>query len=273
MEKTKPQRFVAHGRGSRPGNLRLFADPSTPIFSCGGDVTDMKILAIFAHPDDEALGPGGTLSRYSLTGHTVRLITMTRGEAGSLGPASRLSRPELAELRSSELRCSGKALRVSSQEIHDLPDGKLAELPLQQGLTIVRQEIEAFRPDALISFHSAGISGHPDHRTVSRWCLQAVQERPEPPKLFAYGVSAEQARRATHRRLTPIPDGEITHIVDVSAFLPYKLEAIRCHQSQAEGWQRMMTIAGGIESYLRNEHFSQVWPVAGDGLRRDHLED
>ncbi len=255
------------------GNLQLFAEASTPIFRYGGDIGDMRILAIFAHPDDEALGPGGTLARYALTGHMVRLITMTRGEAGSLGPASRLSRLELAELRSSELRCSAKALRVSSQEIHDLPDGKLAELPAQEGPAIVRREIETFQPDALISFHSAGISGHPDHRAVSRWCLQAVQERRNPPRMFMYGVSPAQARRATHRKLTPIPEGEITHVVDVASYLPYKLEAIRCHQSQSEAWQKMMMIDGGVESYLKNEHFSQVWPASTGSQRRGALED
>lgn len=233
----------------------------------------MKVLAIFAHPDDEAFGPGGTLSRYSLTGHTVRLITITRGEAGSLGPASRLTPPELGELRSSELRCSAKALRLSSQEIHDLPDGKLADLPGDRGPAIVRQEIETFHPDALISFHSEGISGHPDHRTVSRWCLRAVQEQTRPLRLFAYGVSAEQARRATHRKLTPIPEDEITHVIDVYAYLRYKFEAIRCHRSQAEAWQKMITVEGGIESYLRNEHFSQIWPAATKGARADRLED
>jgi LmbE family N-acetylglucosaminyl deacetylase len=233
----------------------------------------MKILAVFAHPDDEAFGPAGTLARYAQTGHTVRLVTMTRGEAGSLGPAGRLTQPELGRLRSEELRCSADALYLSALNICHLPDGKLAELPAEQGLTIVRDEIEAFLPDALITFHSAGISGHPDHRTVARWCLDAVEERTHPPRLFAYGITAEQARRASHRKLTPIPDDEITHVIDVSAYLEYKFDAIRCHQSQSEAWERMKTVEGGIESYLRNEHFSQVWPRSKQRARSDRLED
>jgi LmbE family N-acetylglucosaminyl deacetylase len=233
----------------------------------------MKILAFFAHPDDEAFGPAGTLARYAQTGHTVRLVTMTRGEAGSLGPARHLTRPELARLRSQELRCSADALHLSGLNICHLPDGKLAELPAEQGLTIVRHEIKTFLPDALITFHAAGISGHPDHRTVARWCLQAVEERAHPPRLFAYGISAEQARRASHRKLTPIPDDEITHVIDVSRYLEYKFAAIRCHQSQSEAWERMKTIEGGIESYLRNEHFSQVWPPARQQARSDRLTE
>ena len=220
----------------------------------------MKILAVFAHPDDEAFGPAGTLSRYAFTGHMVRLVTMTRGEAGTLGPAQHLTREELGRLRSGELQCSAAALHLSELFIHDCPDGKLSELPAEEGVNILRREIESWRPDILITFHSGGISGHPDHQAVARWCMQAVREREVPPRLFAFGISGEQVRRAHHRRLIPIPENEITHVIDVTPYLNYKLEAIRCHKSQSAAWERMKKVEGGIELYFRNEHFSQIWP-------------
>lgn len=233
----------------------------------------MKILAVFAHPDDEAFGPAGTLSRYAVTGHTVRLVTMTHGEAGSLGPAKHLTPRELARLRADELRCSAAALFVSTLDIYSFPDGGLAELPPEEGMAIIRREIGCFQPDALITFHSAGISGHPDHRTVARWCQQAVQESVASPRLFAYGISPGQAEQIRHRRLEPIPENEISHIIDVSRYLDYKFQAIRCHQSQAESWEKMQTVPGGVTSFLQKEHFSLVWPPASGGLRRDRLED
>ena len=39
------------------------------------------VVAVFAHPDDEAFGPGGTLAVLSKT-HDVYIITVTGGEAG-----------------------------------------------------------------------------------------------------------------------------------------------------------------------------------------------
>jgi LmbE family N-acetylglucosaminyl deacetylase len=233
----------------------------------------MKILAVFAHPDDEAFGPGGTLARYALSGHTVRLVTLTQGEAGSLGPAKHLTPQELGRLRSQELRCSAEALHLSALNIYDLPDGKLAQLPAEQGLRIIRNEIESFHPDAIITFHAAGISGHPDHQTAARWCMQAVQEGNGTPLLFAYGISEDQARRINHRKLAPMPAHEITHVIDVSKYLVHKFAAIACHRSQAEGWERMKKIEGGLESFLRDEHFSQVWPVPKPRRRADRFED
>lgn len=233
----------------------------------------MRILAVFAHPDDEAFGPAGTLSRYSLTGHTVRLVTLTHGEAGTLGPAKHLTRPELARLRAAELRCSAQALHLSEQAIYDLPDGKLAQLPDERGLGIIRAEFEQFRPEAVITFHAAGISGHPDHQTAARWSLLAVRDCAAPVRLFAYGISEAQASRINHRRLTPIPAAELTHTIDVSQYLDSKIKAIQCHRSQAEGWERMKSIAGGLEEFLHHEHFSQVWPAPDGQAMRDRLED
>ncbi len=233
----------------------------------------MKILAIFAHPDDEAFGPAGTLSRYALNRHEVRLVTMTHGEAGSLGPARHLTPVELGQLRSEELRCSARALHLSALDIYDLPDGKLAQLPEEQGLSIIRNKIEAALPDAILTFHAAGISGHPDHQTVARWCFQAVQEHGNDLRLFAYGISEEQAARIRHRKLAPILAREITHAIDVSKYLDYKFAAIRCHRSQAEGWERMNSIEGGLEAFLQNEHFSQVWPIPKPAMRATQFED
>ncbi len=221
----------------------------------------MLILAVFAHPDDETFGPGGTLSRYALEGHQVHLRTFTRGEAGTLGPAKSLTREQLAELRTQELHCAVRALHLSSLEVYGLPDGKLADLPEEEGLRRIRRELDLLHPDVLITFHSGGISGHPDHRAVARWCQKAVVGPMRRPRLLGYGITGEQARRIKSRALFPIPDEEVTHVIDVSDFLDHKLAAIRCHKSQSELWQRMESVDGGFRIYAAREHFGQVWPA------------
>jgi len=220
----------------------------------------MKLLAVFAHPDDEAFGPGGTLARYALNGHTCRLVTLTRGEAGSLGPAKSLTSEELARLRSWELECAVKALHLSSHRVCDLPDNKLASSPTATGLAIICKEIESLQPDLVITFHQGGISGHPDHQAVARWCLEAVREN-SGPRLLGYGITEAQARRVGFRQLRPIPAGEITHVIDVLGYLEHKLKAIECHKSQSEFWEKLRSVTGGYPAYARWEHFSQAWPA------------
>ena len=233
----------------------------------------MKLLAVFAHPDDETFGPGGTLARYAVEGHEIRLLTFTRGEAGSLGPARNLTPRELGRLRTLELECAARALHVSSQRICDLPDKKLGELPAETGVSVIRQEIGAFRPDLVVTFHIAGISGHPDHRTVARWCLEAVRGNGR-PRLLGFGLSEEQTRRVGFRELLPIPEAELTHVIDVSPYLEHKLEPIRCHKSQSELWEKLCSLEGGYAEYAKREHFAQAWPDPKPGAgRAGRLED
>ena len=46
----------------------------------------LKLLAVFAHPDDESMGMGGTLAKYSAEGVETTLVCATRGERGWFGP-------------------------------------------------------------------------------------------------------------------------------------------------------------------------------------------
>ena len=42
------------------------------------------LLAVFAHPDDESFGPGGTLAKYAAEGVEVWLVCATDGNAGTV---------------------------------------------------------------------------------------------------------------------------------------------------------------------------------------------
>src|SRR5437764_843329 len=47
--------------------------------------TNLKLLCVFAHPDDESLGNGGILARYAAEGIETYLVVATRGERGWWG--------------------------------------------------------------------------------------------------------------------------------------------------------------------------------------------
>ena len=223
----------------------------------------MKLLAIFAHPDDESFGPGGTLARYAYAGHKVGLVTLTRGEAGSVGISKTLTADELAERRTCELHHAVKILGINYLKIGDLPDKKLAEVPDVTGIQLIQNEIDFFKPDALITFHEQGISGHPDHQTVTRWLLELIKNSREPRSLFLYGVLLEQTEQIPRRRLLPMTMAEVTHKISVSDFLDTKIEAIKAHVTQEESWQRFIQPIEKIKISARWEYFKQVWPRPG----------
>ena len=62
------------------------------------------LMAVFAHPDDEAFGTGGTLARYAAEGCDVHLVTATRGEAGQIAEPGVATPANLPQVREQELR-------------------------------------------------------------------------------------------------------------------------------------------------------------------------
>ena len=82
------------------------------------------LMAVVAHPDDEAFGMGGTLARYAAEGCAVYVVTATRGEAGQI--AGETATPaNLPLVRERELRCACRAYGAQPPIFLDYVDGQL----------------------------------------------------------------------------------------------------------------------------------------------------
>src|SRR5512133_133086 len=89
-------------------------------------MTKLKLLAVFAHPDDEAMGMGGTLAKYAAEGVETHLVCASRGEVGWFGPEEQNPGPErLGKTREAELRNAVKELGISSLSFLDYIDGQV----------------------------------------------------------------------------------------------------------------------------------------------------
>lgn len=144
-------------------------------------MTQLRLLAIFAHPDDESFGPGGTLARYADTGVEVHLCILTDGAAGaydvSLAPAR--GGASLADLRRQELDCACQVLGVHLHTLNyrdsgmeGAPDNKHPASLYQADLDDVARDLISImwgtRPQVVITHDPTGGSRHPDHIKVNR---------------------------------------------------------------------------------------------------------
>ena len=64
-------------------------------------MSGLRLLACFAHPDDEAFPVGGLLARNVAEGRRVRLVTTTLGEEGEIRQEGSATRENLGEIRRS----------------------------------------------------------------------------------------------------------------------------------------------------------------------------
>ena len=138
-----------------------------------------KILGMFAHPDDEVFCGGGLFAEMSQRGAAVRIVSVTKGEAGQIRSGI-ARRQNLGEVRTAELQASAAVLGVIDVRTHDRGDGQLTGQRSDELIDIVRQEITEFDPDVVITFGPDGAYGHPDHITVSDVTTQAGLETGTP---------------------------------------------------------------------------------------------
>ncbi len=146
-----------------------------------------RLLACFAHPDDEAFPVGGALAAHAARGVAVRLVTATLGEQGEIRQPGLATPESLGEVRRAELARSVKTLGIAELVVLDYRDSGMAGTPSNQhprayinvpDEAVVEQlveQIRIFRPQVVLTFEPGGLYGHPDHIAISRQATEAFR--------------------------------------------------------------------------------------------------
>ena len=153
-----------------------------------------KILGIWAHPDDETFTSGGLVSLACANHQKVGCITATRGEGGVYHP-EKWAAEEIARTRTEELEAAQRILGISENHWLDFADGSCARIDDNQAVSRILPIIESFQPDTIVTFGPDGITGHDDHRAVSRWARLSAERSGRPVKVLYAVVSAEAYNR------------------------------------------------------------------------------
>lgn len=192
----------------------------------------LVLLAVFAHPDDEAYRPGGTLALLARHGVRVHLLTATRGESGSCGDPPLCAPEELPVVRERELRCACAALGIEPPRILDYEDGHLSRADPEEIIVQILGAVNEVRPQVMLTFGPDGLSGHPDHVAIGRCAAEAFCRADEVAALYTVAVPRSLAARLEMKRVQAVPDEAIALSVDVSPMWEAKLAAICCHVTQ-----------------------------------------
>lgn len=142
-------------------------------------MSELRLMAVHAHPDDESSKGAATMARYADEGARVLVVTLTGGERGDiLNPAMDL--PEvhgrMADIRRDEM---AKAAEILGVEHHwlgfvdsglpegdpppPLPEGCFALAPLEESAEALVRVIRKFKPHVMTTYDENGGYPHPDH--------------------------------------------------------------------------------------------------------------
>ena len=173
-------------------------------------MSEKRLLACFAHPDDEAFPVGGVLAAQASRGVRVRLVTATLGEEGDIRQEGAATRDTLGEVRRVELACAVRALGLAEHAVLDYRDSGMAgwdsnnhpnafvnaeAAEMEERLVL---EIRRFRPQVVLTFGPDGLYGHPDHIAISNHATEAFRLASDPaafPHQLSGGVEPHQGER------------------------------------------------------------------------------
>lgn len=242
-----------------------------------------SLLAVFAHPDDEALRCGGTLARYAALGAAVTVVCLTRGEAGKNTDPT-LTVPDMAAQREAELQNACALLGISPLIFLDYQDSgrgeRLRRAEPSACINIDPLEIEdklldivrRLRPQVLLTFDPHGIYGHPDHLVAHRAAAGAFSRSghlPVPPRRLFYVVqTAEEMRGLQSGRglgvlgqlpseVYAVSDDTVAARIDVRAYAAQKQTALAAHRTQTGPISTLGTLSPEqLAPLLKRETFS-----------------
>ena len=229
----------------------------------------LTLMAVHAHPDDEAISTGGVLARAAAEGIRTVVVTCTNGEygdaPGGIKPGEEGHDPaEVVRIRRAELEEACRQLGVGHLELlgyHDSGmvdwsykehEGVFAQVPVEEAAGRLGALFEAYRPDVVITYEEESAYDHPDHVQTARVTLAAVKATSIPRKLYltAFNIKGWETIGKTLKERgidAPFPEPNpewmarmarsqerITSTVDVRAFVPRKRAAVLAHASQMD---------------------------------------
>ena len=217
-----------------------------------------SILAVFAHPDDEAFRAGGTLALLSARGIRVQILSATRGEAGSPGTPPMCTMDELPALRAQELRCACQALGIEPPIILSYPDGGLSTIDPGEILSDILEAVDRIQPHSILSFGKDGLSGHPDHVAIGKFSRAAFRQRRKIRAFYTLAVPKSIADALGMAHIQALPDDRITHTITISKVWDTKLRAIHCHKTQINESPILKAQPSEQKLFLGKEHFRRT---------------
>ena len=232
---------------------------------------------MLAHPDDESLGLGGTLARYSAAGVATYVVTATRGERGRFFTnENRPSDAEVGRVREAELRAAARELGVREVTLLGYLDGELDRADPREAVGRIVAELRRVRPQVVVTFDQFGAYGHPDHVAINQLTTAAVVAAADPAfdaggagphradKLYYFvntpaAWAAYQAAFKTlvsrvdgeERRAVAWPDWSVSARLDTGDQWETVWRAVQRHETQLAVYRQL--------GELTPEHHAALW--------------
>ena len=190
------------------------------------------ILVIVAHPDDELLGCGASIAKWTASGILVHVLIMAEGITSRDVIRDKYEKSgELSQLEKLAHQ-AGKILGVNSVTLLGFPDNRMDSLDRLDVIKAAEKEIERLKPDTVVTHHSGDLNI--DHRIINEAVVTAC--RPQPENTVHRILSFEVPSSTEWQSSTSILAFQPNWFEDVSKTIDKKIEALKIYQSEMREW-------------------------------------
>jgi len=216
-----------------------------------------KVLVFVAHQDDETIGCGGTLSKFSNLGYDTTVVFVTDGATG-IDQTGNFSK-NIVNRRSIEAKNACNVLGVNKIKEMKIPCQKVENN--QENFHRFIKIIRDTKPDIIIT-HSPN-DKHRDHKAVAKIAIESSWKAQE-------DIHPELGKK---HRISMLWGCEITDLitpdiyVDITGFFNKKIDALKSYNTQEDiidGYNRFLdgisTVRGFESGVKKAEAFSDLTP-------------
>ncbi len=217
----------------------------------------MTVLVVAAHPDDEALGCGGTIARHAAAGDDVVVVFIADGVTSRAPDEDRSA--ELVR-RQEAARAAGAILGVRDVRFGDLPDNRLDTVPLLSVAQAVEAVVHEVGPTTIYTHFAHDLNV--DHRLVHEAVITAVRPQPSAAvtTVLTFETPSSTEWRAPGAGTPFAPDW----FVDITDTLDLKLRALDAYAEEMRPWPHPRSREA--IAHLAHWRGSTVGRVAAEGF-------
>ena len=196
---------------------------------CGGKIMK-QVLVIVAHPDDEVIGCGASISKWTSAGISVHILIMAEGSTSRDSNAPEVNNSPALLAKSAQR--AGKIIGASSVKLLGFPDNRMDSLDRLVVIKEIEKAIKLLKPDTVVTHHAGDVNI--DHRIVHESVVTAC--RPQPgncvKRLLAFEVLSSTEWQPTGSNASFQPNW----FEDVSENIDCKIKALKVYKSEIREW-------------------------------------
>jgi LmbE family N-acetylglucosaminyl deacetylase len=249
--------------------------------------SELRLMCVLAHPDDESLGTGGVLAKYASEGIGTYVVTATRGERGRFDDTGVSPGPEIVgRAREGELQAAAKELGVREVALLGYCDAELDRAEEADAAEKIAEHLRRIQPHVVLTFDPYGAYGHPDHIAVSQLTASAIVRAADTHRVskfyyFIHGARKWAAYQAAFKTLTstvdgtvraavPWPDWSVTTLVDATAVWPTVWRAVQCHKTQMSVYKNLASLSEEDQQVIWGRaEFYRVFSLVNSGRTQE----